>query len=188
MLLKESFGGGFFWVIFLWKCFILLCIWFSLLFWLDNLCNNFLIANYHFGSLPLYLFTKEAKGENKERKSILLGLLAKEYAAMPVSEQATMAIKSYQSQAGLLLKEYVLADPFIPYTSIIGGILACKMVHSHHPFKMVASHMFHTMSILSFLCFLFFLYIFICCLFLHIFPLLSIPLFSGLWCYPGDQC
>ncbi|KAB8472940.1 hypothetical protein FH972_025305 [Carpinus fangiana] len=40
-----------------------------------------------------------------------------------------MAINSYQSQAGSLLKEYVLADPFIPYTSIIGGILACKMVY-----------------------------------------------------------
>jgi hypothetical protein len=121
----------------------------------------FLVANYHFVSFSLYLFTKEAKGENKERKehqatekSISLGLLAKAYAVMLVSEQATMAINSYQSQAGSLLKEYVLADPFIPYTSIIGGILACKMVHSHHPFKMVASHMFHTMSTLSFLCYL----------------------------------
>ncbi|XP_062152412.1 uncharacterized protein LOC133860804 isoform X2 [Alnus glutinosa] len=48
---------------------------------------------------------------------------------MPVSEQATMTIKSYQSQAGWLLKEYILADSFIPYTSIIGGMLACKMVY-----------------------------------------------------------
>lgn len=55
-------------------------------------------------------------------------LWLKEYAMMPVYVEATMAIKSYQSQAELLLKEYLLADPFIPYTSIIGGIIACKMV------------------------------------------------------------
>jgi hypothetical protein len=46
-----------------------------------------------------------------------------------------MTIKSYQSQAGWLLKEYILADSFIPYTSIIGGMLACKMVYPHHPFS-----------------------------------------------------
>ncbi|KAG8659877.1 TLC domain-containing protein 4 isoform X2 [Manihot esculenta] len=40
-----------------------------------------------------------------------------------------MAIKSYQDQAELLLKEYLLADSFIPYTSIIVGISACKMVY-----------------------------------------------------------
>jgi hypothetical protein len=39
-----------------------------------------------------------------------------------------MAMKSYQSHAELLVKEYLLADPLIPYTSIIGGIFACKMV------------------------------------------------------------
>lgn len=48
---------------------------------------------------------------------------------MLLSEQATMAIKSYHIQAELLLKEYILADPFIPYTSIVGGIFACKMVY-----------------------------------------------------------
>ncbi|KAI5597220.1 hypothetical protein POPTR_002G056600v4 [Populus trichocarpa] len=40
-----------------------------------------------------------------------------------------MAMKSYQSHAELLVKEYLLADPLIPYTSIIGGIFACKMVY-----------------------------------------------------------
>jgi hypothetical protein len=39
-----------------------------------------------------------------------------------------MAMKSYQINAELLLKEYLLADPLIPYTSITGGIFACKMV------------------------------------------------------------
>ncbi|XP_043687316.1 TLC domain-containing protein 4-B-like isoform X2 [Telopea speciosissima] len=40
-----------------------------------------------------------------------------------------MAIKSYQNQAELLVRDYLLADPFVPYTSVLGGILACKMVY-----------------------------------------------------------
>ncbi|OMP03557.1 hypothetical protein CCACVL1_02363 [Corchorus capsularis] len=40
-----------------------------------------------------------------------------------------MEIKSYQNQAELLLKEYILADSFIPYTSVICGICACKMFY-----------------------------------------------------------
>jgi hypothetical protein len=59
----------------------------------------------------------------------LVDVFAKEYAVMPVSEQATMGIKLYQNQAELLLKEYVLADSSIPYTSIIGGIFASKVVY-----------------------------------------------------------
>jgi len=39
-----------------------------------------------------------------------------------------MKFKSYQNRANLFVKEYLLADPLIPYTSIIGGIFACKMV------------------------------------------------------------
>nr|CAN70711.1 hypothetical protein VITISV_041642 [Vitis vinifera] len=44
-----------------------------------------------------------------------------------------MEIKSYQNQAEALLKEYVLADSFIPYASIIGGLVACKMVYIYFP-------------------------------------------------------
>ncbi|XP_050230581.1 uncharacterized protein LOC126679574 [Mercurialis annua] len=40
-----------------------------------------------------------------------------------------MATKSYQNQAELLLKEYLLDDSFIPCTSIIFGIFASKMVY-----------------------------------------------------------
>ncbi|PPS00148.1 hypothetical protein GOBAR_AA20523 [Gossypium barbadense] len=40
-----------------------------------------------------------------------------------------MEIKSYQNQAELLVKEYLLADSVIPYTSVICGICACKMVY-----------------------------------------------------------
>ena len=39
-----------------------------------------------------------------------------------------MKFKAYQNQANLFVKEYLLADPLIPYTSIVGGVFACKMV------------------------------------------------------------
>ncbi|GKU92692.1 hypothetical protein SLE2022_386460 [Rubroshorea leprosula] len=48
---------------------------------------------------------------------------------MAVSQQTVMAIKSYQNQAQVLVKNYLLADPFIPYTSILCGILACKVAY-----------------------------------------------------------
>ncbi|XP_052295706.1 uncharacterized protein LOC127901809 [Citrus sinensis] len=40
-----------------------------------------------------------------------------------------MEVKSYQSQVESSLKEYILADPFVPYTSIVGSIFACTMVY-----------------------------------------------------------
>ncbi|KAL3754876.1 hypothetical protein ACJRO7_002039 [Eucalyptus globulus] len=40
-----------------------------------------------------------------------------------------MAVSYYQNQAEHLMKEYMLADPFVPYTSVVGGILACKLVY-----------------------------------------------------------
>ncbi|KHG05793.1 Transmembrane 56-B [Gossypium arboreum] len=33
------------------------------------------------------------------------------------------------TKAQMLVKNYLLADPFAPYTSILGGILACKVVY-----------------------------------------------------------
>ncbi|XP_050368351.1 uncharacterized protein LOC126786549 [Argentina anserina] len=48
---------------------------------------------------------------------------------MAVPRKTVMAIKSYQNQAEDLVKSYLLADPFMPYTSIIGGIFLCKMVY-----------------------------------------------------------
>lgn len=44
-----------------------------------------------------------------------------------VSQETVMAIKSYQSQAEVLVKNYLLAAPFIPYTSILGGLVASKL-------------------------------------------------------------
>ncbi|GMI67131.1 hypothetical protein like AT4G19645 [Hibiscus trionum] len=40
-----------------------------------------------------------------------------------------MEIKSYQDQAELFVKEYLLSDSIIPYTSVICGICACMMVY-----------------------------------------------------------
>ncbi|KAF5731346.1 TRAM LAG1 and CLN8 (TLC) lipid-sensing domain containing protein isoform 1 [Tripterygium wilfordii] len=40
-----------------------------------------------------------------------------------------MAMKSYQNQAEMFLKDYLLEDSFMPFTSIIGGIFACKLVY-----------------------------------------------------------
>lgn len=40
---------------------------------------------------------------------------------------SSMAISSYRGQAGVLVRDYLLADPFIPYTSVVGGIFMCKM-------------------------------------------------------------
>lgn len=37
-----------------------------------------------------------------------------------------MAISSYPSQAGVLVRDYLFANPFIPYTSVIGSIFMCK--------------------------------------------------------------
>jgi hypothetical protein len=47
---------------------------------------------------------------------------------MAVSRKTVLAIKSYQNQAHVLFNNYLLADPFIPYTSILGGMLLCKVV------------------------------------------------------------
>nr|XP_011460458.1 PREDICTED: probable aspartic protease At2g35615 isoform X1 [Fragaria vesca subsp. vesca] len=48
---------------------------------------------------------------------------------MAVPRKTAMAIKSYQNQAEDLVKSYLLADPFMPYTSVIGGIFLCKLVY-----------------------------------------------------------
>ncbi|XP_039070069.1 TLC domain-containing protein 4-B-like [Hibiscus syriacus] len=40
-----------------------------------------------------------------------------------------MSIKSYKDQAHMLVKNYILADHFVPYTSILTGILSCKLVY-----------------------------------------------------------
>ncbi|XP_027368133.1 transmembrane protein 56-B-like [Abrus precatorius] len=46
-----------------------------------------------------------------------------------LASKEIMKFKSYQSRANLFVKEYLLAVSLIPYTSIFGGIFACKMVY-----------------------------------------------------------
>ncbi|XP_042478424.1 TLC domain-containing protein 4-B-like isoform X3 [Macadamia integrifolia] len=46
---------------------------------------------------------------------------------MTISKRTVMEIKAYQDKAELLVRDYLLAHPYIPYTSILGGIFACKM-------------------------------------------------------------
>ncbi|KDP33102.1 hypothetical protein JCGZ_13546 [Jatropha curcas] len=46
-----------------------------------------------------------------------------------VSKETVMASKSYQSQAEVLVKNYLLAAPFFPYTSILGGVFASKVAY-----------------------------------------------------------
>ncbi|XP_022642834.1 transmembrane protein 56-B isoform X3 [Vigna radiata var. radiata] len=45
-----------------------------------------------------------------------------------MTSDENMTFKSYQDRANLFVKEYLLADSLIPYTSVISGMLACKMV------------------------------------------------------------
>ncbi|CAN4110103.1 unnamed protein product [Withania somnifera] len=40
-----------------------------------------------------------------------------------------MEINGYQTRAELLLRSYMLSDSFIIYSSVIGGIVACKLVY-----------------------------------------------------------
>ena len=39
-----------------------------------------------------------------------------------------MAAKAYSYKAESLVKEYLLADSYVLYTAVLGGILMCKMV------------------------------------------------------------
>ncbi|GLT59127.1 hypothetical protein SLA2020_319640 [Shorea laevis] len=55
---------------------------------------------------------------------------------MAVSQQTVMATNSYQNQAQVPLKNYLLADLFIPNTSILAGILVCK---AYEPTQLLSS-------------------------------------------------
>ncbi|CAM8927173.1 hypothetical protein QQ045_023752 [Rhodiola kirilowii] len=66
---------------------------------------------------------------------------------MAVSNQTVMAIKSYQDKAHVLVNNYLLADPFIPYTSILVGVLAFKLVYDVT--QLISSSYFKTYSSLT---------------------------------------
>ncbi|XP_044509232.1 TLC domain-containing protein 4-B-like isoform X1 [Mangifera indica] len=46
-----------------------------------------------------------------------------------VSDRTAMAFKSYQNKANVLVKDYIISEPFIPYSSVLGGLFACKVVY-----------------------------------------------------------
>ncbi|KAJ6796598.1 transmembrane protein 56-like [Iris pallida] len=60
---------------------------------------------------------------------LLWGFLATDTHVMQVSKTSVMAMKSYRYQAELLVKDYLLADPFVPYTSVLFGIFMCKVAY-----------------------------------------------------------
>jgi hypothetical protein len=47
---------------------------------------------------------------------------------MDLSTTSVMAAKDYLYKAESLVKEYLLADSYVSYTAVLGGILMCKMV------------------------------------------------------------
>ena len=47
---------------------------------------------------------------------------------MDLSTTSVMAAKAYSYKAESLVKEYLLADAYVSYTAMLGGILMCKMV------------------------------------------------------------
>lgn len=50
------------------------------------------------------------------------------FALSAMSSPSLQTIKSYHHQAQHLVNSYLLADPFIPYTSVLTGIFLCKVV------------------------------------------------------------
>ncbi|XP_047316010.1 TLC domain-containing protein 4-B-like [Impatiens glandulifera] len=66
---------------------------------------------------------------------------------MTVSTHTVEAFKSYQIQAQVLVRNYLLADTSIPYTSVLGGIFACKVVYDLS--QLVSTFYFRSYNTLS---------------------------------------
>lgn len=47
---------------------------------------------------------------------------------MDLSTTSVLAAKAYKYKAESLVKDYLLADSYVSYTAVLGGILMCKMV------------------------------------------------------------
>jgi len=48
---------------------------------------------------------------------------------MDLSTTSVLAAKAYKYKAESLVKEYLLADSYVSYTAVLGGILMCKMAY-----------------------------------------------------------
>ncbi|KAI8524679.1 hypothetical protein RHMOL_Rhmol13G0166800 [Rhododendron molle] len=66
---------------------------------------------------------------------------------MAAPRKTVMGLKSYQNQAEVLVKNYLLSDPFLPYTSVLGGIFICKMLFDLS--QLVSALYFDTYSTLT---------------------------------------
>ncbi|KAH1263622.1 Transmembrane protein 56-B [Glycine max] len=100
---------------------------------------NFLpnaLTNQPIAFLPFAKDTPVRPSSETSVKAERLGGVAK------LASKEMVKFKSYQNQANLFLKEYLLADPLIPYTSIIGGIFACKMLSELITFRSSSSSTF----------------------------------------------
>lgn len=47
---------------------------------------------------------------------------------MDLSTSSVLAAKAYKYKAESLVKDYLLADSYVSFTAVLGGILMCKMV------------------------------------------------------------
>jgi hypothetical protein len=56
---------------------------------------------------------------------------------MDLSTSSVLAAKAYKYKAESLVKDYLLADSYVSFTAVLGGILMCKMVLSA-PFYVLA--------------------------------------------------
>ncbi|KAG9128697.1 hypothetical protein Leryth_022928 [Lithospermum erythrorhizon] len=63
------------------------------------------------------------------------------------SANGSIPLRDYQYHASVLVKDYVFADNFLPYTSILGSILACKVIYDLT--KLISNYHFKPYSSLT---------------------------------------
>ncbi|KAG8365692.1 hypothetical protein BUALT_Bualt18G0133100 [Buddleja alternifolia] len=61
--------------------------------------------------------------------------------------RTVLAFKSYENHAEVLVRNYLLADPFIPYSSVLGGMLVFKLVYDLT--QLISTFYFRTYSSLT---------------------------------------
>ncbi|XP_021313343.1 transmembrane protein 56 isoform X1 [Sorghum bicolor] len=60
---------------------------------------------------------------------IVCKVVESRYQMMDLSMTSVLAAKAYKYKAESLVKEYLLADSYVSYTAVLGGILMCKMAY-----------------------------------------------------------
>ncbi|KAK6916925.1 TRAM/LAG1/CLN8 homology domain [Dillenia turbinata] len=67
--------------------------------------------------------------EDRTRAAVQVFDFGENKIMVTVSKKTEMVLQSYHSQAQVLVWNYLLADPFVPYTSVLGGLFACKLLY-----------------------------------------------------------